>query len=148
MNFADTGKLLAFIGAVDRRIPGDAEIAAWQELLAEVEILDDALEAVREHRRTSTEWIQPAHVLRGVKKIQATRLKILDDPEAFPNDVNGVSYLDEKRALHRAVADGRMGPADIAAYRASGRSIYLYETRGQVAGARVVRGEIARGEVA
>lgn len=148
MNIIETGKLLAVIGVVDRRqSASEAEIMAWQDLLADINY-DDAEAAVREHRRTSTDWIQPAHVIAGVKKIRAARLKILDDLEAYPNDIEGVSYLDEKRALQRAVADGRMTKADIAAYRASGRSIHLMETRGVVAGARVVRGEIARGEVA
>lgn len=142
MNFADTGKLLAFIGAVDRRIPGDAEIAAWQELLEDIN-LDDALNAVREHRRTSTDWIQPAHILNGVKKARSKRIDTADTTlEAFPNEVEGVSYLDELRALRRAIADGRMTADDLASYHASGRSIYLYETRGVLAGTRVVRGEL------
>lgn len=144
MNIIETGELLAVVGAVDRRqAAGEAEILAWQELLADVN-LDDALDAVREHRRASTDWIQPAHVLRGVRKIRSARLDAAaTNLEAFPNDVDGVSYLDELRALRKAIASGRMKPQDLAAYHASGRSIHLHETRGVAVGARAVRGELA-----
>jgi hypothetical protein len=144
VNFAETGKLLAYIGAVDRRIPGDAEIMAWQELFADVENLDDALDAVREHRRTSTDWILPAHILGPVQKVRDKRLELAETTgEMFPNEVEGVRYLDEQRALRKAIASGRMGAEDLAAYHASGRSIHLHETRGIAAGTRVVRGELA-----
>lgn len=148
MNIIETGKVLAAVAAVDRRQVGESEIAAWHELLESVG-LDDALDAVREHRRTSTDWIQPAHILRFVTRLKQKRIDVADATlEAFPNEVEGVSYLDELRALRRAIADGRMGAADLASYHASGRSIHLYETRGVLAGTRVVRGEIERGEVA
>jgi glutathione S-transferase len=144
MNIIETGKLLAVIGAVDRRQEaGKSEILAWQELLADAAYAD-AEAAVREHRRTSTDWIQPAHILAGATKIRSRRLEIAEKTgEAFPNDIEGVSYFDELRALRKAIGDGRMSLADLAAYHASGRSIHLHETRGIAVGARVVRGELA-----
>lgn len=141
MNLVDTSKLLAVIATVDRRTVGETDIVAWHDLLEDV-TLDDALTAVREHRRESAEWIQPAHIVARVRKIRALRLDKAGN-EAFPNDIEGVAYTDELRALRKAIGDGRMTAADLAAYHASGRSIFLQDTRGIVAGARVVRGEIA-----
>lgn len=141
MNIIEIGKLLAVIGAVDRRQEaGKAEILAWHDLLKNVGYRD-AETAVRTHRVESTDWLTATHVLKGVKRIQRGRL---DRVRAEPNDVPGVASYDEQRALVEAIADGRMDEAGAREYTASGCSLWL-ESRRQLttAGARVVRGELA-----
>ena len=141
MNIIEIGKLLAAIGAVDRRQEaGKAEILAWHDLLKDVDYRD-AETAVRTHRIESTDWLTPTHVIKGVKRIRRERLQRV---RVEPNDVPGVTSRDEQRALVKAIADGRMDEAGAREYAASGRSLWLESQRHfAVAGTRVVRGELA-----
>lgn len=139
MNIMETGKLLAVIGAVDRRQEASkAEILAWHDLLKGVDYRD-AESAVHTHRVESSEWLTPTHVIKGVKRIQRERLQRV---RVEPNDVPGVALHDEQRALTRAIADGRMDAVGALRYTASGCSLWLEGQRTAV-GARVMAGELA-----
>lgn len=66
MNASEAAVLLGKLAGIDSRNPSDAAARAWAEVLPDV-TLDEALAAVPIHRRQSTEWCQPAHILRIVE---------------------------------------------------------------------------------
>lgn len=111
MNVAETGKLLALIRVGDNRQVDQATIAAWHDVVSDLP-LADALEAVRQHRRTSTEYLMPAHVRAGVHAMRVERLRVTPAPcpLAPPDDV--AAYVAQRRALVEAIASGRVAPGD------------------------------------
>lgn len=72
MNFADAGVFLAKVKLLDNRKVDQAVIALWQEALFDVS-LDDALAALHQHSRESTEWLTPAIVMGYVRRYRADR---------------------------------------------------------------------------
>jgi hypothetical protein len=72
MNLSQTAKLLSMIAAFNNRTIGEADVAAWQSVLPDVE-LPDAEEAVRRHYAENTEWLMPAHVRHLVRDIVQER---------------------------------------------------------------------------
>lgn len=68
MNRSETAQLLTAMAAFDRRTLGDADVIAWQVLMADVN-LQDGLEAVQRWYAEHTEWMMPAHVRRLVRDI-------------------------------------------------------------------------------
>lgn len=97
MTPGDTARLLALVQAFDNRKVDELVVAAWQPLLA-ITAFDDACDAVREHYARTSDWIMPADVLAGVKRIRADRLDRapLAVPAADPDDVP--AYLADLRA--------------------------------------------------
>lgn len=72
MTPSEIATVLAKAAAYDRRTVGRADVAAWHEVLADID-LPDALTAVSAHYRTSAEWLQPAHIRSHVRDLHATR---------------------------------------------------------------------------
>lgn len=72
MNHSETAQLLTAMAAFDRRTIGDADVIAWQALLAEVAYAD-GLEAVKSWYAEHTDWIMPAHVRQAVAAIVKKR---------------------------------------------------------------------------
>jgi hypothetical protein len=75
MNKIEVAKLLARASAVDGRRVTEETVAAWWELLADVEY-DAAVEALKSHYMTSEKYLMPAHVLKGSQP----------DPDAWMNN--------------------------------------------------------------
>lgn len=67
-----TKLILAKVALVDNRQADITAIAAWHEIIGHLEYVD-ALQAVTNHRRESTEYLMPAHIVAGAKKIRAER---------------------------------------------------------------------------
>lgn len=103
MTLTETAKVLGLIGVVDNRNVDQATIAAWHDLIGPLDF-DDALAAVRDHRRVSTAYLLPAHVIGGVRSIRAARLAAQPDPlpGVDPDDVP--RYQSERRRLRAAAA--------------------------------------------
>jgi hypothetical protein len=106
MNRTETAALLTLMAAYDRRTLGPEDVLAWQSVLADVS-LDDAKGAVVEHHRGSSDWLAPADVIAGVRRIRAQRLEHADRllPAADPDDVAG--YLAALRQGRRELASGQ-----------------------------------------
>lgn len=62
MNKAETAKLLAVASAVDNRNVTPPMVEAWHEAVWSVSY-EDARLALAQHRRSSTEYLQPAHIV-------------------------------------------------------------------------------------
>ena len=74
MNIQETGLLLGKIALVENREATNETIRAWQEILANV-AFEDALEALTNHYRNSTEPVKPAHIIRGARDVKDERKK-------------------------------------------------------------------------
>lgn len=67
MDRRETKMLLIEASAVDNRVVSDPAVMAWADILEGVDY-QDARKAMLEHRRSSTEYLQPAHIIALVKK--------------------------------------------------------------------------------
>jgi hypothetical protein len=62
MKLNEAEKLLIEMSAIDNRIVSDLSITAWAEVLGGMTYAD-ARAALLEHRRTSSEYVTPAHLI-------------------------------------------------------------------------------------
>jgi len=74
MDIKQTGILLAKIALIENREATNETILAWNEILADVNF-DDAMEALLQHYRHSTESCKPAHIVRGARAIKEEKKK-------------------------------------------------------------------------
>lgn len=73
MNGLQLGQLLTYIALGDNRNADDEMVLRfWWDMVGDLDF-EDCRAAVRNHRRTSTEYLQPAHVIAGVKDVQRQR---------------------------------------------------------------------------
>lgn len=105
MNRTETAALLTLMAAYDRRTLGEEDVLAWHELLSGVEF-EDAKTVVLDHYRASSQWLDCASVLAGVKQLRSARLAGVEQivPGADPDDVP--AYLAETRAIRAQAASG------------------------------------------
>ncbi len=110
MNLVETGQLLTVAAAFDNRHVTTDTAIAWHEVLEDIE-LEDALVAVREHHKNSTEYLMPGHVVAGArrnkdrreremrKSVRALeRAPITFDRESFEREVaEQIEYWRKKR---------------------------------------------------
>lgn len=74
MTPADVAKVLTKCAAYDRRTIGQADVAAWHEILDTTELVD-GLDAVRRHYRATREWAMPADILTHARVAKTERLQ-------------------------------------------------------------------------
>ncbi|MFB6846234.1 hypothetical protein ACFCXS_15415 [Streptomyces sp. NPDC056373] len=114
MTPADAAELLTLCAAFDRRTVGEADARAWAAALNSVPLDDDARAAVARHYAETDRWITPAHVLQQRAKIRRDRLDRANVLyEGRPGET-GAESIASRRALERAVADGRIAPQSAA----------------------------------
>jgi len=80
---SQTAKLLAKAQLVDNRTVDAMTVAAWHEIVGPLDF-DDAMTALTEHRRASTDYLMPAHIVAGVKRIRAERHSVWNRPTGRP----------------------------------------------------------------
>lgn len=106
-------EILSYVQAFDRRNVGDVEIEAWHSLLANLDA-GDVGRVVRAHFAETTEWLMPAHIVRGVKEVQAGRLRrygSIIPEEVWPeleHEQDAMVLLAKTRELGALVAAGRI----------------------------------------
>lgn len=71
MNVDQVTALLARIQVLDNRQVDPLTIQAWEPLMAYVDY-NLAVEAVNIHFQTSSEYLQPAHIVAGVKRLKGS----------------------------------------------------------------------------
>jgi hypothetical protein len=74
MDIKQTGVILAKIALIENREATNETILAWHEILVEVNY-EDALEALVQHYRYSTESCKPAHIIKGARAIKEEKKK-------------------------------------------------------------------------
>lgn len=108
MKKSEAATILAKISAYDRRTVGEADIEAWSEALDGQVTVQDALVAVRDHFRESSDWLMPNMIIKRCRSIRAFRINIAGAPD-YPA---GLTYEQERKWLkewHRALAMGAGG---------------------------------------
>lgn len=105
----ETSRLLQHAGVIDHRRPDDSTLLAWHELLAPY-TLSDCLDALRAHRRESTDYLQPAHIIARVRAVQRVRSL------SVPSEANPEIERDYPAACRVLAAAVRNGVIDRAAY--------------------------------
>lgn len=75
MNHAETHDLLTFVAAHDNRRFDDATVLAWQPIFADLPFAD-CRDAVTVHFRESTDYLMPAHIVRGARDIERLRIRV------------------------------------------------------------------------
>lgn len=120
---ADAYELLAVAQSFDRRTVGDFDAEGWRRAMHGLQ-LEDAKQAVVEHFTTSTDWLMPAHVRDGVKRIRKDRLerRAFDwVPDADPD--NPIAYQRALRAGNERAADGTEQSRDLQALPSTFRDV-------------------------
>lgn len=74
MNIDECAKVLAKIQLGDNRQADKATLAEWFDSIKTLRF-EDAVEAVTIHRQESTEYLQPAHIHRNVRRIVTDRVE-------------------------------------------------------------------------
>ena len=72
MNKTEVAKLLTIASSIDNRNVNEVAIEGWYAVLHTLPF-EDAVNAVRQHFEDSTEYLLPAHVKAGVKRIRQLR---------------------------------------------------------------------------
>lgn len=105
-------QLLAKIQAHDNRNVDKATIAAWHEVVSDLDF-EDAMTAVADHRRQSAEYLLPVHVREGVRRIRGARLAAAGPPmpTCDPDDIE--AYQAERKRMIEEIASGRNQPQRI-----------------------------------
>lgn len=114
MDISGTSRVVALIALGDRRHVDDETLLHWHDVIGDLDERD-ALQAVRDHRKTSTEYLMPAHVRAGVRGIRRARLAAIGPvlPDVDPDDVQ--AYQARRRELLARAASGRPIPNQIGA---------------------------------
>lgn len=104
MTPTEAAALLAVCAAYDNRKPDPDTAQAWALALDGIRF-HDARDVIVDHYKQSTDWIMPAHVRRGVKKLRGKRLEAMADPIP-PADLTPLQTIAWLKDVRRRIADG------------------------------------------
>ena len=112
MKPTEAAALLTIAAAYDNRKPDADQAKAWAMILADLRF-EDCRAVILEHYTKSREWLMPADVISGVKRLRAERLRrfghipppahLADDPAA---------EVEWFRRVKSLVADGQITSLD------------------------------------
>lgn len=81
MNTDEVAEMLGRMAVIDKRSVGKIDILTWEELLPPELTLTEALEIIRDHRRTKPGvYLEPGHISVPFKTISDDRLRRAGDP--------------------------------------------------------------------
>lgn len=89
MQESETAKILAKAALIDNRHIDRETIAAWHEIIGHLDFMT-ALGSLTIHRRTSSEYLMPAHIIGNVRRardelaVETNRRRALDPPRPQP----------------------------------------------------------------
>jgi hypothetical protein len=109
MNREQANDLLTEIAAVDHRSHSAADALIWHGHLADIDF-DDARQAVYEHRRNSTDWLEIAHVVAGVRRLRAARHEAANLIYEPAPDETVTDFISRARGANRSAASGNVIP--------------------------------------
>ena len=98
MTIDELTMLLARIQVIDNRQVDQLTIEAWTPLMGDVPY-DGAVQAVNDHFRTSTAYLQPAHIVQAVAASRRRELPATMSPEA-PEDCGNHKWLADGTCLY------------------------------------------------
>ena len=74
MKRSEVATFLGMVAATDRRTVGELDVHTWLAILPDDVTLDEAQTALIHHRKTSTDWLEPKHIIDTVKLIRTDHL--------------------------------------------------------------------------
>ncbi|WP_159573058.1 hypothetical protein [Curtobacterium sp. 18060] len=115
MNKLELSKLLTTFSLVDHRNIDPETVNAWYDVLGDLDV-DFAYEAGVEHFRESTDYLKPAHIVAGAKRLQQQNVAAVREGRA-----RGVipSEWPDTQKLSPALADA------LSADRAARRGVWI-----------------------
>lgn len=118
MTPAEAQVLLSMAAAFDNRKPDADTARAWSAVLDGLRF-DDCRDALIEHYKTSTEYLMPVMIRRGVKRLRSARMDNYG-PIPAPDHLGALADADFDRAYDeyidetmRAIADGDLLPNEL-----------------------------------
>lgn len=115
MNIAETAKVLAKIQLGDNREVSDLVVQEWHDTIGFLNF-EDAIEAVRLHRQSSSKYLMPAHVVAGARAVARERVmkaplesgyRSAPKPENFDALVEAKRSGDPARIAHQRAVYNR-----------------------------------------
>lgn len=70
MNLTETAQVLAKVQLGDNRVVDALTVREWHDAIGHLAV-HEAIEAVRLHRRESLDYLMPAHVVAGARRVRA-----------------------------------------------------------------------------
>jgi hypothetical protein len=101
----EVARLLAAVAATDNRTVGKLDVETWAQILPADMALADAMGAVVAHRRTSTEWLMPKHIIDSVAAIRRERLTRAGTPP-IPGNLSWHQEKEWRQLWSAKVKDG------------------------------------------
>lgn len=80
MNQRETAELLTYASMIDNRTVAPETVVAWHEVIGHLDQVT-AREAIVTHRRESTDYLMPAHIIRNARRIRESRRALEATPE-------------------------------------------------------------------
>jgi hypothetical protein len=100
----ETARVVAKIQIGDNRTVDRVTLLEWHDTIGHL-AFDEAVQAVTMHRRESTEYLQPAHVVRNARRVRDERplpeLPWLDDPAPAPDNMSELTAAYRSDEPHR-----------------------------------------------
>lgn len=75
----ECSELLTYASIIDNRTVAPETVNAWWEIVGHLDVAL-ARDAIIQHRRESTEYLMPAHVIRGAHRLSTARRAIESTP--------------------------------------------------------------------
>ncbi|MBN6058320.1 hypothetical protein JYK22_40745, partial [Nonomuraea sp. RK-328] len=108
-----TGRVLQYIAAADRRTIGKTDLLVWHDAVGDLQF-DDVMDAVRRHYRDSIVFLMPAHIRQAVRKARNDRAgravpaapppEITDQPDVYKlHLVRAIAEIADRRDIRRAL---------------------------------------------
>lgn len=72
MNLAECSELLTIASVIDSRTVARETVTVWHQAIGHID-LDVAMAALNLHRQESTEYLQPAHIIRLAYRVKEKR---------------------------------------------------------------------------
>lgn len=105
MKLSEVSQLLGAIAATDNRTVGDLDVQTWAAILPPDMPLAAAQAAVIQHRRESSDWLTPKHIIDAVGLERRERLQRAGDPP-MPGDLTWAQEREWRQLWAGHVKDG------------------------------------------
>lgn len=96
----ETARVLAKIQLGDNRQVDHLVLDEWHDTIGHLDF-DDAIAAVKLHRQSSTDWLMPAHVISGARRVKSDRASEARRNQPAVELPGWIQQANERAALRR-----------------------------------------------
>lgn len=144
----ETKQVLAKAAITDHRTVDLVSIRAWHEIIGHLDYAE-VIDALTLHRRETSEYLQPAHIVSGVRRVRADRARETDRQRALEAGPAMEPQMTEA-GIRRRIMDSPEWKAKFEQGRIEGNSTRAYNTvlreTGNREAAQAAYDKIQRGE--